>query len=105
VVSRHPVSGRASRLAGSSSKPPSTAPVWCHGHEGGGGGIELPGSDPAERKTADSNGTVSPAHPLATEPGTPVRFTFRAPPEIRTRNLFLLREATLPVGLEGHASG
>ena len=28
------------------------------------------------RKAADLNGTGFPAHPLATEPGTPVRFTF-----------------------------
>ena len=73
------------------------------------------------RRAGDSNATVLPAHPLATEPGTlagspsmsggpgtgaprgtyrPARSCFpaslRAPPEIRTRNLFLLREAPLP---------
>jgi hypothetical protein len=34
-------------------------------------------SSSTTRKVADLNGTVSPAHPLATEPGAPVRFTFR----------------------------
>jgi hypothetical protein len=73
------------------------------------------------RRAGDSNATVLPAHPLATEPGTlagspsmsgglgqahrAVRTdlrgrafpaSLRAPPEIRTRNLFLLREAPLP---------
>jgi hypothetical protein len=73
------------------------------------------------RRAGDSNATVLPAHPLATEPGTlagspsmsggpgqarrAVRTdlhghafpaALRAPPEIRTRNLFLLREAPLP---------
>jgi hypothetical protein len=74
------------------------------------------------RRAGDSNATVLPAHPLATEPGTlagspsmsgagrdrrTARYvptctvvlspaSLRAPPEIRTRNLFLLREAPLP---------
>ena len=73
------------------------------------------------RRAGDSNATVLPAHPLATEPGTlagspsmsggpgqahravrtglrgrPSPASLRAPPEIRTRNLFLLREAPLP---------
>ena len=73
------------------------------------------------RRAGDSNATVLPAHPLATEPGTlagspsmsggrdrrTARYLptgtvmafpalLRAPPEIRTRNLFLLGEAPLP---------
>lgn len=86
---------------------------------------------PLSRKAGDLNATVLPAHRLAGEPGrlagSPSTEWLRtrtgelsstrrpdgrdplaaecAPPEIRTRNLFLLREATLPVGLEGHASG
>ncbi len=74
------------------------------------------------RRAGDSNATVLPAHPLATEPGTlagspsmsgrpghshpPPRSCFspaslRAPPEIRTRNLFLLGEAPLPSWARG----
>ena len=56
------------------------------------------------RKAADSNGTVLPAHPLATEPGTPVRIAFHsAEPRIRTAILLVLSEAPLPVGLVRHA--
>ena len=51
---------------------------------------------PVPRRAENSNPTVSPAHSLAARPGNPGRFTLRAPPEIRTRNLFLLREAPLP---------
>jgi hypothetical protein len=50
-MSRHPVSGRG--------QPPG----WFILHA---------------RKAADLNGTVLPAHPLATEPGTPVRIAFRS---------------------------
>jgi len=32
------------------------------------------------RRTDYSKATVSPAHPLATEPGTPVRFILQVPP-------------------------
>ena len=79
------------------------------------------------RRAGDSYATVLPAHPLATEPGTlagspsmsagrerrTARYlptcavvlspaSLRAPPEIRTRNLFLLREAPLPSWAQGH---
>jgi hypothetical protein len=80
VVSRHPVSGRG--------QPPgwfilpAPPPSGAMATEGG-GGIEPPGSA-VERKAGYSKATVSPAHPLATEPGTPVRFTFRAPGGSRT---------------------
>ena len=48
------------------------------------------------------------AHPLATEPGTPVRFTLQvlelssAEDEIRTHNLSALNGAPLPIGLQRH---
>jgi hypothetical protein len=51
-----------------------------------------------QRKASDSNATVSPAHPLATEPGAPGRFTFRTEPRIRTANLLDLNQAPLPLG-------
>lgn len=77
AISRHPVSGRG--------QPPG----WFILHA---------------RKAADLNGTVLPAHPLATEPGTPVRIAFQsAEPRIRTANLLVLSEAPLPVGLVRHA--
>jgi hypothetical protein len=54
----------------------------------GGGGLEPPESA-AERKAGYSKATRSPpAHPLATEPGTPVRFTFRTPGGTRTLTPF-----------------
>ena len=53
------------------------------------------------RKAGELNATGLSAHRLAGEPGTPVRFTFRAPPRIRTGNLLVLGQATLPIGLEG----
>lgn len=58
-----------------------------------------------ERNAESSNLTVLPAHRLAGEPGTPVRFTFRTLPETRTRNLPALNGTPLPIGLEGHESG
>jgi hypothetical protein len=57
-------------------EPPAPSPYGAMA-TGDGGGIEPPGSDPAARKAGYSKATVSPAHPLATEPGAPVRFTFR----------------------------
>lgn len=49
-----------------------------------------------EQKAGDSNATELPAHRLAGEPGTPVRFTFRTEPRIRTANLLVLGQAPLP---------
>ena len=44
-------------------------------------------------------------HPLATEPGAPVRFTFRTEPRIRTANLPALNGTPLPIGPVRHTSG
>lgn len=61
----------------------------------------LPLGQPSHvRKAGDLNAAGLTAHRLAGEPGTPVRFTFRGAPRIRTEITQGLDLLALPIGLE-----
>lgn len=72
VASPRADGGRIERPRAVKTRPPVSSRAPCHS-------VNHP-----SRKAGDSNAAELSAHRLASEPGAPVRFTFRSAPRIRT---------------------
>ena len=80
--------GRIERPRVVKTRPPVSSRAPCHS-------VNHPGAEGGRRERRGIT-----AHRLAGEPGTPVRFTFRSAPRIRTEITQGLDLPALPIGLE-----